>query len=577
MFCTDISAPSFLIFSDSVPDLLYYSHIPTGIIALIIGIFVIWKNRTLISGILFFISIVFSSWLFLNLIIWTNVDSRIIIFAWSLMGMLMALLFFLCFYFVYTFINKKDINWKLKILLLFILLPFILLNKENTSGLFDLVNCEAIEGTIYSYAVYFFEFAIAFWILIYAIYKYRKVDNDLKKQIIYLTLGIELFLFSFFVTGFLASYLAEKGVSYAFEIEQYGLFGMTFFMGVLAYLIVKYKAFNIKLLAAQALVVSLVLILASELFFAESATNQILILVTLLISVGMGYLLVKSVKLEVQRKEELQMMSEKLAGANDQLRKLDNAKSEFISIASHQLRTPLTAIKGFVSLLLEGAYGAVEAKVRDVLNKVYLSNERMVELVENLLNISRIESGRMEFDFKKWKVEEILNELRDTFYIAAKNKGLNLDFKFPAYPLPEIEIDGMKVREVISNFIDNALKYTKEGGVTVSVESANMDQEPGESVPSVKITVSDTGLGMPKDELPYLFAKFSRGKDTKRLHVGGTGLGLYVGKSIIEVHHGRVWAESEGDGLGSNFFIEIPVSQEKFQRRQRVEEFIKEI
>jgi signal transduction histidine kinase len=230
------------------------------------------------------------------------------------------------------------------------------------------------------------------------------------------------------VTGFLASYLAEKGVSYAFEIEQYGLFGMTFFMGVLAYMIVKFKAFNIKLLGAQALVAGQFLLIASMFSFAETATNKILIGITLLFTTVAGWVLVKSVKAEVQRKEELKYMAERLAVSNDQLRKLDNAKTEFISIASHQLRTPLTAIKGFISLLLEGYYGKLPENQKEVLNKIYLSNDRLIDLVEDLLNVSRMESGRMEFKFDKWKIENLCQEVNQggvTYEKGLSSKKVN--------------------------------------------------------------------------------------------------------------------------------------------------------
>jgi len=119
-----------------------------------------------------------------------------------------------------------------------------------------------------------------------------------------------------------------------------------------------------------------------------------------------GYMLIKSVKLEVERKEQLQKMSDSLAQANDQLRKLDNAKTEFISIASHQLRTPVTAIKGFASLLMEGSYGEISAGVQGALEKMYVSSERLVNLIEDLLNVSRIESGRLTFAFENASVEK---------------------------------------------------------------------------------------------------------------------------------------------------------------------------
>ena len=555
MFCVDIPAPLYLIFSDSVPKLLYYSHVPTAIIALLFGFFVFFKNRTLVSKILLAIAIIFSLWLFSSLIVWTNIDSSLIMFAWSLFGILYALIYVLSLYLVYVFIEKKDLFLKGKLLLILLLMPIIffapsVINLEQ----FDLIDCEAKEGIYYTFFYYSVGLLILFWIVSFAISRYRReIERDSRKQIILFTVGIELFLLSFFLSGFLASYLVEKGIIRDFGIEQYGLFGMTVFIGFLAYLIVKFNAFHIKLLGAQALVITLIILIGSELFFAESGTNKILILITLALSLGFGYMLVRSVKLEVERKEELQVLSDKLARANDQLRKLDNTKSEFISIASHQLRTPLTAIKGFVSLLMEGSYGRIEPRIRDVLHKVYQSNERLIQLVEDLLNISRIESGRMEYRWKLEQVEEIITQLEDTFILRAKEKGLDLTIRMPEKPLPKVEMDISKIREVISNLIDNALKYTERGGVTVSAKSKGKDV--------VQIIVADTGIGIPKETLPYLFSKFSRGKDITRLHAEGVGLGLFVGKNLIEAHHGKIIVDSPGAGQGSHFIIELPLRQ----------------
>ena len=275
-------------------------------------------------------------------------------------------------------------------------------------------------------------------------------------------------------------------------------------------------------------------------------------------------------RVEIERKEELQIMADRLAIANDQLRKLDNVKTEFISIASHQLRTPITAIKGFVSLILEGSYGEITSGVQGALEKVYISSERLVGLIEDLLNVSRIESGRMTFAFEKANIEKLLTELYDNFVLVAKTKKFYLDLKMPEVPLPEIAMDYAKVRELVSNFIDNALKYTEKGGVTIKAEiredgvvvDENGSLLAGESSTfgkMLRITVSDTGIGISKEEIPYLFKKFSRGKDVSRLHVGGTGLGLYVGKAIAQAHHGQVWVESDGVGKGSRFIIEIPL------------------
>jgi signal transduction histidine kinase len=368
---------------------------------------------------------------------------------------------------------------------------------------------------------------------------------------------------------FLSNYLIDNNITdiiSAYKYQLYGIFGMPIFMGFLAYLIVKYKAFNIKMIGAQALIFALIVLVGSQFFFAQNNTSKILTGITLVFTGAFGIFLIRSVHEEVKRKEELQYMSDKLAQANDQLRTLDNAKSEFISIASHQLRTPLTSIKGFISLLLEGAYGKFAENQSDVLNKVYKSNERLITLVEDLLNISRIESGRMEFHFEKCQLTVLCQELMDTFSMRAKTSGLYLDYKVPQNPIPEVMVDSAKVREVISNLIDNAIKYTPKGGVTIRVEQADPRLSKIENVGkmgSVRVVISDTGIGVPATEIPYLFSKFSRGKDTGRLNTGGTGLGLYVGKSMIEANGGKVWAESEGAGKGSRFIIEVPVEQTK--------------
>ncbi len=246
------------------------------------------------------------------------------------------------------------------------------------------------------------------------------------------------------------------------------------------------------------------------------------------------------------------LLYEKIKSANENLRKLDVAKSEFISIASHQLRTPLTAIKGFISLILEGTYGPPPPKIEDALNKVYASNERLIQLVEDLLNLSRIESGRLEYKIEPAHIEDLLNELYATFQIITKKKGLELNLRLPATPLPTVSVDFFKLREVISNVIDNAIKYTKEGSVTIKA-GLTEDQT------KVRVSVKDTGIGVPLDEMGNLFQKFSRGKDTTRLHANGTGLGLYVGKQMLEAMGGRVWVESEGEGKGSTFFVEVNV------------------
>jgi len=256
-------------------------------------------------------------------------------------------------------------------------------------------------------------------------------------------------------------------------------------------------------------------------------------------------------KFNIKLVKEVEKATHELQGANEELKKLDQAKSDFISIASHQLRTPLTVIKGYGSMMLEGSFGKMPSLIEENMQKIYDSNERLIALVEDLLNISRIESGRLQFNWEVGQLEEMVSSVVEELTPNAAKKGLSFKYQAPAKALPPIKLDKTKLRQVAINLIDNAIKYTDKGGLTVS-----LTQEAGK----LKFCVADTGMGIKTENLPSLFKKFSRGEKTSILHTEGTGLGLYVGKMMVEAHGGRIWAESPGEKKGSKFCFEIPVA-----------------
>jgi signal transduction histidine kinase len=304
-------------------------------------------------------------------------------------------------------------------------------------------------------------------------------------------------------------------------------------------------------MAVQALVLTLVFLIASQFAFVQSLTNKILTGVTLGLAIVFGLVLIESVKFEVRRK------TEELALANSRLRKLDNAKSEFITIASHKLRTPMTAIKGFASMLLEGAYGKLEDKPKDVLTKIYMSNDRLITLAEDLLNVSKIESGKMDFVFEKVDLPALTQEVYDTFFIQAKDKNLTLTLNPPLTPLPEVTTDRKKLREVISDIVDNAIRYTPEGEVTIRFYQDDS---------FLTIAVQDTGIGISEEEAVSLFTKFARGKDVSKINTEGNGLSLHVTRSILEALGGRITFSSEGKGKGSTFNVMVPLRGKRDKR-----------
>ncbi len=537
-----------------VPSLLYYSHIPSIIISLFVCFYIFIKSRSLQSKILFFISLSFSAWAISDIILWITYDSRKVMFFWSFINFWEILISIGTLYFVYVFLNKKDFPLKIKLIFGGLLIIFILLIPSDFNlTQFDSMNCEGSQGVLIQY-FRFLEIFFSLSIISYLVYKIIKTDKREKTKIFYFAVGA-VFL------NIIISWINIYGtITEKWEITQYSFFGMPIFIAFLGFLIVRYKAFNIKILSTQALVVALIILIGSLFFVGDIFTIRIIIGITLALTILSGINLVRSVKLEVLRKEELEKLSAQLAQANDRLHHLDKAKSEFISIASHQLRTPLTAIKGFGSLLLEGTYGPLADQQKKVLEKIYISNERLIQLVEDLLSISRIEAGRMEFDFQEAQIEDLIDEVVGTLELSAKAKNLYLHWQKPTAASPKVKMDIAKIKEVISNMVDNAIKYTQRGGATVRVEIGsyfNHDEKTQKRI--LRVIVSDTGVGMDKDELESIFNKFERGKEVSHYHTDGTGLGMYVGKKMVEAHQGRIWAESEGRGKGSRFILELPV------------------
>lgn len=254
--------------------------------------------------------------------------------------------------------------------------------------------------------------------------------------------------------------------------------------------------------------------------------------------------------------EHLRKKNEELHKANIKLKELDQAKSDFLSLASHQLRAPLSITKGYVSMILEGTYGACPQEMIDPLEMVYNGNERLVKFVNNLLDVSRMESGRLEYIFKEVDLAEMASSVVKELKLAADKKDLYLDLKIDN-SVPKIQADDEKLRQVVMNLVDNAIKYTAKGGVSVNLKHGkNKEGKNG-----LIFSVTDTGRGMEENDKASLFQKFSRGKGISRIHTEGTGLGLYVAAKIVEAHHGIIWADSPGKDQGSTFAFWVPAGE----------------
>ncbi|MDD2697088.1 MAG: ATP-binding protein [Candidatus Pacebacteria bacterium] len=241
---------------------------------------------------------------------------------------------------------------------------------------------------------------------------------------------------------------------------------------------------------------------------------------------------------------------------------VERIKTEFVSLAAHQLRTPLSAIKWTLRMLLDGDLGEISKEQREFLDKTYQSNERMINLINDLLDVTRIEEGRYLYKPVLSAFENVVQFVVNSYQDEVKRKNITLEFKKPRTKLPRITIDVEKVRLAIQNLLDNAVRYTPSGGkITISLESLNEGKE-------IQLSIKDTGVGIPEDQKERVFTKFFRAANVMRMETEGSGLGLFITKNIIEAHGGKIWFESK-EGEGTTFFFSIPIKKE-------FEEFLKE-
>jgi signal transduction histidine kinase len=406
------------------------------------------------------------------------------------------------------------------------------------------------------YTIYTFS-AEAYFIvssLILTIYGYRKYrGTNQARKIILAGAGTIFFFLVFFSANLAVALLAESDVStYVYNYQIYGLFGMPVFLVFLGYLVVRYQAFNIGWISSQALLLALVALIGSQFTFTLTLTSAVLTAITLVLTGLVGIILVRSVRREVEQREQIERLAKGLEKANARLQELDNQKCEFVSIASHQLRSPLTAIRGYAAMLMDGSYGNIPAKGIEALQRINESSTLMASSIEDFLNVSRIESGNMKYELSDFNLREQAAHIVDDLRPEAMKVGLVLTYKSDMTAEGIVHADIGKTQQILHNLINNSLKYTPKGSITVLVHE-NLKYK------KLYVEIIDTGIGMSAKTIADLFGKFKRADNANSVNIKGTGLGLFVAREMARAMHGDVTAHSEGDGKGSRFILSLPL------------------
>ncbi len=517
-------------------------------------------RRDLSAAVFFFITFVFSLLSYANYESLT-LDPKQALFWLRIEMFLAAWHTFLFFTFVHLFTKERypyNVRHSVAFLLPFVAILWLTLSPYLFADMtvHPASNAlEAVPGKFFPlFALWLFTtMALSMY---YVISSFRKSTGTEREQWRYLLVGsfatyLSLILFNFVFAGILHNTTFLKYTP---------LYSLPIVIAT-AYAIIKHNLFDLKLLATEAFVSIIAVVYFAKITIAASIIDRVIDGIIFLATAYFGLQLIRSAKEEVLRREEIRLLAKKLAEtnyelarSNEQLKILDQRKSEFVSLVSHQLRAPITAIKGYTSLLLEGFYGKLAAKTKEPVERIFNSSQRLVKMVADFLDISKIEQGKMAYTFADADLGEIVRDVAAEFVFVAKEKGLSFDLEIPKKTRFPVLADEGKLRQVISNIIDNSIKYTPKGGITVSVERDGAGK-------ATRVRIRDTGIGLSAPDKEHIFGKFSRGEGGQKENTHGSGLGLYVAKIMVEAQNGKLWVESEGVGKGSTFVIEFAVKE----------------
>jgi len=540
LICPDSFPTVFGLLDPSIaPPFLYYSYIPIIVIALIFGSFVLVISRGTLAGrLMLWIAIVFSILLVGELFLWIAVSAPMVHFVWQTIIILHAVLASLLVYFTYAFLNGEIIppRWQWGVLIL--LLPvFILAPTALNLSAFDLANCESIQGSLWSY-MYVLEIAALAASFFLCIRKSREVhESQERRKTLLLGIGIVVF-FGFFI---LSNLLGD--ITLVYNINLFGPLGMVAFLATIAYLIVQYHAFHIRVFGAQALVGALTALIFAALFVRKIEHARYIVAGTLVFVIVLGILLIRSVKKEIAQREHIEKLAEELQETNER----QNTLLHFIG---HEVKGFLTKDAGAFAAIVQGDFGVPPDGMKPFVEAALIESRHGADSVENILKASNLKKGTVTYTKEPFDLREIAEKEVERAKPAAEKKGLSLTFTADE---ASYQMTGDKAQisdHVLRNLIDNSVNYTLSGSVAVSLR-----KEDGKLIFSVK----DTGIGITEEDKKRLFTEGGHGKDSQKINVHSTGYGLYIAKQIAEANGGIIRVESEGAGSGSTFIVEFPV------------------
>jgi len=542
-------SPQYLIFSSNAPSLLYYSHFVAIFAALIFVYILAFKvKESLVTRIFLFSISCFIVWSVIDVLLWASNRSDLVLFYWSLQILLEMLLYASAFYLAYIFIKQKDLDFYNKLILVATILPIvILLPTRYLLPAIDISYCDAVESSLVIFYTYLIEVIFILSIL-FVCFREINQSTQRKKEILLFSTGLIIFLLAF-SSGNIIGSITENWI-----LAQAGLFGMPLFIAFLAYTVVRFKTFNVKLISTQALVVVLWFLVGSLLLIRTIESIRIITSITLIALLLLGIQLVRGVKREIKQREQI----EKLAG---ELQIANEGQANLIHIINHQIKGYLAKARNvFSELLTEPEYGPISESAKPMMNEGLKSLTEGVDFVTDFLNASNIEKGTYKYEMQPLDIKVLVQNVAEKQKVVAEEKGLSFEVNIAEGDY-NIRGDKVQLEQAMRNLIDNSIRYTPSGTINLQLsrEHNPPSQSFGEASDKIRLKIEDTGIGISDELKPKLFTKGGRDKNSLKVNVNSTGFGLSFVKDVIEAHHGRVWAESAGVNKGSTFFMKLPI------------------
>ena len=520
------------------PHLLLYSYIPIIIASIMLVFLILLKNGIKKDGLLLS-AIIFSFvfWVINIIITWLAVPVLVNNFSWQIIALFEIPIFMFTVLFVADFIGKKlNLIEKIVIFIPYIIVLFLLPTKLNILS-YDVVNCEANIGNLWKF-IYFIEPIYAVLILSFLIRMPKKITQN-----ILLIISAAIFLIVFWVSNFWGE------ITKFYEFNLIGPLGVLIFISFLTFLIVRFKAFDVKLIGSQALVWALIIIIGSEFFFIQNNTNRILTAITLVISAIVGLIIVRSVKKEIAQKEHI----EKIAG---ELKIANEGQENLIHIMNHQIKGFLGKARYIFAEFLEGdTFGKMPEEAAPALKEGLRATTEGVNYVTEILRGSNASKGTLLFDMKPMDAKVITEELMSEMQPLANEWKVALEGTIAPGEY-QIIGDHTQLKEAFKNLITNAIRYNdpdyEHKSVKVSLSKSN---------DKVLFSVRDTGKGIAPEDKARLFTPGGLGKNSLKQNADATGFGLSFVKGCVLNHNGVVDYKSNSPEKGTTFFIELPINQ----------------